>query len=143
MRAALDVLAQIPGRRVFVMGDMGEIGENVGQMHDEIGGYAKSHGIDRLLALGDAAQAAVANFGQGGEHFGALPDLLAVLEKELGATTTVLVKGSRFMRMERVADAVADGASDGQAPAVLLRPADAGATPLAPAAGGSEVKNAT
>lgn len=108
MRAAIDVLAQFPGRRVFVMGDMGEIGDNSGQMHDEIGGYAKSHGIDRLLCLGEAARAAAYNFGAGGEHFAHLELLIDAVEKQLGADTTVLVKGSRFMRMERVSDAITE-----------------------------------
>jgi UDP-N-acetylmuramoyl-tripeptide--D-alanyl-D-alanine ligase len=107
MRAAIDVLAAIPGRRVFVMGDMGEVGDNAGQMHDEVGGYAKSHGIDRLLCLGEQARAASANFGEGGEHFANLEVLQKSLQKELQPNTTVLVKGSRFMRMERVTDAIA------------------------------------
>ena len=108
MRAAIDVLAQLPGRRVFVMGDMGEVGDSGGQMHDEVGGYAKSHGIDRLLCLGEASRAAAYNFGVGGEHFTKPEDLIAALSPELGEQTTVLVKGSRFMKMERVADAIAE-----------------------------------
>lgn len=108
MRAAIDVLAQLPGRRVFVMGDMGEVGDNSGQMHDEIGGYAKSHGIDRLLCLGEASRAAAYNFGAGGEHFDRIEDLIAAAECELGATTSFLIKGSRFMKMERVADALTE-----------------------------------
>ena len=111
MRAAIDVLAAIPGRRIFVMGDMGEVGDNAGQMHDEVGGYAKSHGIDRLLCLGDQARAAAANFGEGGEHFVTLEALQKALQKELQPDTTVLVKGSRFMRMERVTDAIAHDAA--------------------------------
>jgi UDP-N-acetylmuramoyl-tripeptide--D-alanyl-D-alanine ligase len=108
MRAALDVLAQLPGRRIFIMGDMGEVGDNSGQMHDEIGGYAKSHGIDRLLALGEAARASAYNFGAGGEHFTHIDTLIAAAEKELGPDTTYLIKGSRFMKMERVADALTE-----------------------------------
>jgi UDP-N-acetylmuramoyl-tripeptide--D-alanyl-D-alanine ligase len=69
MRAAIDVLAAVPGKRIFVMGDMGEAGAAAGQFHDEIGGYAKSHGIDRLFCLGRLAVAAAGNFGAGGEHF--------------------------------------------------------------------------
>jgi UDP-N-acetylmuramoyl-tripeptide--D-alanyl-D-alanine ligase len=53
MRAAIDVLAGMPGRRILVMGDMGETGEAAGQFHDEVGGYAKSAGLDRLFALGE------------------------------------------------------------------------------------------
>ena len=108
MRAAIDVLASVPGRRIFVMGDMGEVGAAAGQFHDEVGGYAKSQGIDRLLCLGDFSAAAAANFGAGGQHFSRLDDLLRTLRAELGPQTTVLVKGSRFMRMERVVEAIVD-----------------------------------
>ncbi len=108
MRAALDVLANVPGRRIFVMGDMGEVGAAAGQYHDEVGGYAKSHGIERLLALGELSVAAVHNFGGGGQHFAQPGELAAVLTAELGPDVTVLVKGSRFMRMEQVVDAITE-----------------------------------
>ena len=109
VRAGIDVLASTIGRKVLVLGDMGEIGEASGQYHDEIGGYAKSQGIDRLFALGDASQQAVRNFGEGARHFCNVEKLIAAVDKELGPETTVLVKGSRFMKMERVADALAVG----------------------------------
>ncbi len=108
MRAAIDVLASVPGRRIFVMGDMGEVGAAAGQFHDEIGGYAKSQGIDRLLCLGEMSAAAAANFGAGGQHFPRLEDLLGTLLAELAPQSTVLVKGSRFMRMERVVDEIVE-----------------------------------
>ena len=107
VRAGIDVLASTVGRKLLVLGDMGEIGEASGQYHDEIGGYAKSQGIDRLFALGDASQLAVRNFGEGAKHFCNVEKLIAAVDKELGPDTTVLVKGSRFMKMERVADALA------------------------------------
>ncbi len=108
MRAAIDVLANLPGRRIFVMGDMGEVGAAAGQYHDEIGGYAKSHGIERLLALGALSAAAAHNFGGGGQHFAKPGELTATLKAELGPDVTVLVKGSRFMRMEQVVDAIVE-----------------------------------
>jgi UDP-N-acetylmuramoyl-tripeptide--D-alanyl-D-alanine ligase len=108
MRAAIDVLASVPGKRIFVMGDMGEAGAAAGQFHDEIGGYAKSHGIDRLLCLGELSEAAAANFGEGGRHFSRLEDLVKALLNELEPQATVLVKGSRFMRMERVVEAIVE-----------------------------------
>ena len=106
VRAGIDVLAATIGRKVLVRGDMGEIGEASGQYHDEIGGYAKSQGVDRLLAFGDASQQAVRNFGEGARHFCDIEKLIAAVNKQLGPETTVLVKGSRFMKMERVADAI-------------------------------------
>ncbi len=107
VRAGIDVLAATIGRKLLVLGDMGEIGEASGQYHDEIGGYAKSQGVDRLFALGDAAQQAARNFGEGARHFCNIEKLIAAVDKEMGPETTVLVKGSRFMKMERVADALA------------------------------------
>jgi UDP-N-acetylmuramoyl-tripeptide--D-alanyl-D-alanine ligase len=107
VRAGIDVLAATVGKKLLVLGDMGEIGEASGQYHDEIGGYAKSQGVDRLFAFGDAAQQAVRNFGEGARHYCNIEKLIAAVDKELGPETTVLVKGSRFMKMERVADALA------------------------------------
>jgi len=112
VRAGIDVLASTIGRKLLVLGDMGEIGEASGQFHDEIGGYAKSQGIDRLFALGDAAQQAVRNFGDGARHYCNVEKLIAAVDKEMGPDTTVLVKGSRFMKMERVADALANPAPE-------------------------------
>jgi UDP-N-acetylmuramoyl-tripeptide--D-alanyl-D-alanine ligase len=117
VRAGIDVLAATVGRKILVLGDMGEIGEMTGQFHDEVGGYAKSQGIDRLLAFGGASQLATHNFGAGAQHYTKIEDLIAALRAELNtglnANTTVLIKGSRFMRMERVVDAIgAIGAND-------------------------------
>jgi len=106
VRAGIDVLASTIGKKVLVLGDMGEIGEMTGQFHDEVGGYAKSQGIDRLLAFGESSALAAHNFGLGGQHFKKIEDLIAALKAELTPETTALIKGSRFMRMERVADAV-------------------------------------
>jgi UDP-N-acetylmuramoyl-tripeptide--D-alanyl-D-alanine ligase len=106
VRAGIDVLAATVGRKILILGDMGEIGDASGQYHDEVGGYAKSQGVDRLFALGEAAQQAVRNFGDGAQHFCSAEKLIAAVDKELGPETTVLVKGSRFMKMERVADAL-------------------------------------
>ena len=107
MRAAIDVLASSTGKKIFVLGDMGEIGEMSAQCHDEIGGYAKSQGVDRLFAFGEHSALAARNFGAGGEHFSTIAELIAALESALEPDVVVLVKGSRFMRMERVADALA------------------------------------
>jgi UDP-N-acetylmuramoyl-tripeptide--D-alanyl-D-alanine ligase len=106
VRAGIDVLAATIGKKILVLGDMGEIGDMTGQFHDEVGGYAKSQGVDLLLALGDSSPLAASNFGTGGQHFKKIEDLIEALIRELTPETTVLVKGSRFMRMERVADAV-------------------------------------
>ncbi|WP_301102900.1 UDP-N-acetylmuramoyl-tripeptide--D-alanyl-D-alanine ligase [Propionivibrio sp.] len=108
VRAGIDVLAATIGKKILVLGDMGEIGDMTGQFHDEIGGYAKSQGVDRLLAFGESSALAAHNFGAGGQHFKKIETLIAALSSALTPGTTVLIKGSRFMRMERVADAVAE-----------------------------------
>jgi UDP-N-acetylmuramoyl-tripeptide--D-alanyl-D-alanine ligase len=113
VRAGIDVLAATIGKKVLVLGDMGEIGEMSAQFHDEIGGYAKSQGIDRLFALGEASALAAHNFGSGGEYHTHIDQLIEALTAELTPETTVLVKGSRFMRMERVANAISVPAPEG------------------------------
>jgi UDP-N-acetylmuramoyl-tripeptide--D-alanyl-D-alanine ligase len=106
VRAGIDVLAATVGRKILVLGDMGEIGKMTGQFHDEVGGYAKSQGVDRLLTLGESSALATQNFGAGGQHFRDFEKIIAALRAELTPETIVLVKGSRFMRMERVLDAI-------------------------------------
>ncbi|MDH2916114.1 MAG: UDP-N-acetylmuramoyl-tripeptide--D-alanyl-D-alanine ligase [Gallionella sp.] len=102
MHAALEVLAQASGKRIFVLGDMGELGDDAVQFHSEIGVAARELGIERMFALGAMSEGAVREFGAGAQHFANVETLQTELEKELDAQTTVLVKGSRFMKMERV-----------------------------------------
>ena len=109
MKAALEVLAEEPGRKVFVMGDMGELGDEAPAMHAEIGRFAAQLGVDRLLATGEASRKAVDAFGERGAHFDAIDELVAAALNEARAGVTLLVKGSRFMEMERVAEALATG----------------------------------
>ena len=110
VRAGIDVLAATIGRKIVVLGDMGEIGDMSGQFHDEVGGYAKSQGVDLFLAFGEWSALAARNFGSGGRHFGTLKELVDALLGELTPETTVLVKGSRTMQMERVVQAITDAA---------------------------------
>ncbi len=102
MHAAISVLAGTGGKRVLVLGDMGELGDNAAAFHAGIGAEARDAGIERLYALGTLSSNAVREFGSGAQHFERIEELLSALEKELDANTTVLVKGSRFMKMERV-----------------------------------------
>lgn len=101
--AAMKVLAQAQGsKKILVLGDMGELGADAPHFHAEIGAEARNLGIQKLLALGDLSGYAVDEFGEGATHFKRIEDLLACLEQHLDAASTVLVKGSRFMKMERV-----------------------------------------
>ena len=107
MHAALEVLAQAKGKRVFVLGDMGELGEEAARFHSEVGVTARELGIERMLALGSLSTEAVREFGAGAQHFADIAGLQDALETELDAQTTVLVKGSRFMKMERIVQFIA------------------------------------
>ncbi|TXT27275.1 MAG: UDP-N-acetylmuramoyl-tripeptide--D-alanyl-D-alanine ligase [Gallionellaceae bacterium] len=102
VHAALEVLAQAEGRKILVLGDMGELGSSALRLHQEIGAEARRLGVDSLWALGELTLRAAREFGAGARHFERIEDLLAALDHDLGTGDTVLVKGSRFMRMERV-----------------------------------------
>ena len=107
VRAAIEVLAAEGGAKVLLLGDMAEVGERGVEFHQEIGRYARERGIDRLYAAGELSRACVVAFGDGGRHFATVEDLINAAQGELRPQTTMLVKGSRFMRMERVVQALA------------------------------------
>ena len=109
VKAAIAVLASVPGSRILVLGDMGELGDDASTLHAQIGAAAKQAGIERLLTLGELSEAAAKSFGAGASHFRDVEALCKTLEGLLGEKVTVLVKGSRFMRMERVAWRFIDG----------------------------------
>ena len=113
MRAAIDVLAACPAPRWLALGDMGEVGDAGPAFHREIGAYARTSGVSRLFAAGDLAREAVGAFGGGGEHFATVDALAARVAIEAGADVSILVKGSRFMRMERVVAALTGAAAGG------------------------------
>ena len=102
VRAAIAVLAQAPGRKLLVMGDMGELGADAPRLHAEMGEAARVAGIDHLLTLGEVSAHAARAFGSAARHFSRIEDLLAEIENLLEPGITALVKGSRFMQMERV-----------------------------------------
>lgn len=104
MRAAIDVLTGLPGRKVLVIGDMGELGKEAVARHEGIGKVAKAAGVDMLYGLGEMSRYAVEAFGEGARHFDSADALAAALLPTLDEKTVVLVKGSRFMRMERVVE---------------------------------------
>jgi UDP-N-acetylmuramoyl-tripeptide--D-alanyl-D-alanine ligase len=101
-RAAIAVLAEARGTKLMVLGDMGELGSEAAEMHAGIGREARASGIDRLFTLGELSAHAAHAFGERARHHTRFEDLVTELERELAPEVTVLVKGSRFMRMERV-----------------------------------------
>lgn len=107
VRAAIEVLAAAPAPRVLVLGDMGEVGSAGPQFHEEIGAYAQTCGIDYFFGLGSATRFAVQAFNRAAvavpaRHFASIEELCAALQQVVVADAAVLVKGSRFMQMERV-----------------------------------------
>lgn len=106
VKAGLDVLAEMSGQRMLVLGDMGELGDDVIAMHGEIGVYAKQAGIEEIFSLGLQSKQACVEFGQGDHAFDELDELLNVIKTKLHNDLTILVKGSRSMRMERVINAL-------------------------------------
>ena len=113
MRAAIDVLADLPAPRLLVMGDMGEVGDQGPHFHDEAGRYARQCGIETLFTLGSQSGLAAHSFGLG-QHFSDIAALNAAVLAQLPHVGSVLVKGSRFMKMERVVQAIATQAADQQ-----------------------------
>ncbi len=104
VKAAIRVLTMRPGKKILVLGDMGELGDESAVLHAQVGLAARQAGVDRLLALGDWSKSAVQAFGAGAQQYERIQELLADLENELAPDVTVLVKGSRAMKMERVVD---------------------------------------
>jgi UDP-N-acetylmuramoyl-tripeptide--D-alanyl-D-alanine ligase len=102
VRAAIDVLAAKSGKRYLVLGDMGEMGAEAKPLHAGIGDYAKLANLDGLFALGTLTEETVMALGANGWHFDTLEELVHEIDQRLAPNVTVLVKGSRFMKMERV-----------------------------------------
>ena len=106
LRAALELLAGLPGQRWLVLGEMRELGNEAAALHAEAGRAARALGIDRLYTLGALAHHAAEGFGGRAQEFDAVDDLIAAVRQDLGPQVTVLVKGSRGARMERVVTAL-------------------------------------
>ena len=105
VRAAIEVLAAMHAPRLLLLGDMGEVGDRGPAFHAEVGAYARERGIDHLWCAGAQSADAARAFGTGARHFADVPSLLAA-RSDLPAAASVLVKGSRFMAMERVVSAL-------------------------------------
>jgi UDP-N-acetylmuramoyl-tripeptide--D-alanyl-D-alanine ligase len=109
VRAAMEVLRSLTGTTWLVLGDMAELGESSQDSHAHIGSYARDCGIKRLFAMGPLSSRAVETFGSGGEWFADADSLTRRLQAELAPGVTVLIKGSRINRLERVVQALTGG----------------------------------
>ena len=112
VKAAIDLLAQLPGRRVLVLGGMAELGEQSEQLHAEVGRYAAEREIDQLLVTGPAMRAAADAYAAvrtGAQHFSTQTELLTTIQALAPEHLTLLVKGSRSAAMDRVVAALLKG----------------------------------
>jgi UDP-N-acetylmuramoyl-tripeptide--D-alanyl-D-alanine ligase len=107
VRAAVDVLAGLPGPHWLVLGDMGEVGDRGPEFHQEVGDYARASGLEALWCAGPLSTHAARAYGPAARHFDDTAAMLAALA-EAPAAASVLVKGSRFMAMERVVQALGE-----------------------------------
>ena len=114
VRAALDYLGQLAGRRILVLGDMAELGAEAIELHREIGAYAQAR-CDTFFGIGELARHAASAYGARARSFADLPALEAAVVPELGADVTVLIKGSRIMGLERLVHALVAPATHGGA----------------------------
>ena len=111
VRAAIEVLAELPAPRLLVLGDMGEVGNQGPQFHAEAGAHARHCGIEQLFTLGVQSVHAASAFGAA-RHFDNMALLQAAVHETLPALGSVLVKGSRFMKMEQVLEAIVPATPD-------------------------------
>jgi UDP-N-acetylmuramoyl-tripeptide--D-alanyl-D-alanine ligase len=105
VRAAIDVLFELPAPRMLVLGDMGEVGQKGPEFHTEVGAYAKARGIETLLTLGDLCQHSSKAF-ECAKHFKDMETLQQYVLTHIAEQKSLVIKGSRFMKMERLVEAL-------------------------------------
>ena len=113
VRAAIDVLAELPGPRCLVLGDMGEVGQKGPEFHAEVGAYAKLRGIDALLTLGHLSVYSSQAF-EGSKHFNDMAALQEFVLAHITEQKSWVIKGSRFMKMERLVEALRESTESAQ-----------------------------
>jgi len=106
LQAGIDVLAEFAGQRILVLGDMLELGLAAGRYHQSIGEYAKQAGLDGLYCFGEQSEQAAMTFGDTAKHFASQQALSHELIQVLHSDVTILVKGSRGMKMENIVNAL-------------------------------------
>jgi len=115
VRAAIEVLRELPGPRLLILGDMGEVGQQGPAFHEEAGSQARQAGIEHMLCIGELATHCLKG-NPGAKHFASVETLIATAQQRLPDVASVLVKGSRFMRMERVVAAIKTALTAAPAP---------------------------
>ena len=112
VRAAIDVLSCRSGHTIFVLGDMGELGVETQMAHAEVGSYAGANNIDEFFAIGEFSRGAADSFGDNAHWFASHDNLVKFLKTKLKQDVTVLVKGSRSARMDRVVTDITEQPSE-------------------------------
>ncbi|MCW8955871.1 MAG: UDP-N-acetylmuramoyl-tripeptide--D-alanyl-D-alanine ligase [Gammaproteobacteria bacterium] len=111
LKAGIEVLKALSGEHWLVLGDMGELGAQTKQLHYRAGQDARAMKVDKLLAIGENSQAAVKAFGEQGYFFSTQGELIAFIKQTLHENVNILIKGSRTMQMEKVVEALTEGAT--------------------------------
>ncbi|GLS25581.1 UDP-N-acetylmuramoyl-tripeptide--D-alanyl-D-alanine ligase [Marinibactrum halimedae] len=106
VKAAVDVLSEFKKRRIFVLGDMGELGDQAEEMHREVGRHALEVGISQLFTVGELTAFTAQEFGSESTHFDDQTTLITALKEQLSEDVVVLVKGSRSAQMDAVVQAI-------------------------------------
>ena len=104
-KAGLDTLSKLDGRKAAVLGDMKELGKDELALHKEVGAYAKSVGVDSLIAVGPLSKATAEGYGEGAVYFESVDDCIKKIN-DLLQTGTALVKASHSMHFERIVNAI-------------------------------------
>lgn len=112
LAAAIEVLTGFTGKHILVLGDMGELGDEARELHAQAGRFARAHGVDRLYTVGPMAAAAAEAFGKEAQQCDSHEAASNVLQQELTDHATILVKGSRLSRMERVVQRLESGGTN-------------------------------
>jgi UDP-N-acetylmuramoyl-tripeptide--D-alanyl-D-alanine ligase len=106
LEAGLKVLASMPGEHWLVLGDMGELGENAERLHFDVGVKANESGVNRLYVTGENSIASVKAFGEHARHFETHEELIKFLKSNMHDNLNILIKGSRYMKMEQVVESL-------------------------------------
>lgn len=106
---ALATLKSFPEQRWLVLGDFGELGPDSLQVHKQMGLDAKAAGVNRLFTVGEQSAQATTAFGENAEHYADRAALQTYLQNNLQAGVTCLIKGSRFMQLDKLADTLVSG----------------------------------
>lgn len=108
LEVAMQTISEYPGRHWLVLGDMGELGRDTKTYHEEAGDKARALGFERLFAIGPNSYYAAERFGSGGSHYSTIQELINSIRNGLTSNIRILVKGSRYMKMERVINALVE-----------------------------------